>query len=61
MKYKGQALAKIEKLEHQIRALEVGINRGNSLDEIGAIIQNIKNVTESLRETISIEQDEWID
>jgi hypothetical protein len=61
MKYKGQALAKIEKLEHQIRALEVGINRGNSLDEIGATIQNIKNVTESLRETISIEQDEWID
>jgi hypothetical protein len=61
MKYKEQALAKVEKLEHQIRALEVGINRGNSLDEIGATIQNIKNVTESLRETISIEQDEWID
>ena len=61
MKYKEQALAKIEKLEHQIRALEVGINRGNSLNEIGATIQNIKNVTESLRETISIEQDEWID
>jgi hypothetical protein len=61
MKYKEQALAKIEKLEHQIRALEVGINRGNSLDEIGITIQNIKNVTESLRETISIEQDEWID
>ena len=59
MKYKEQALNKVEKLEHQIRALEVGINRGNSLEEILTTVENIKNLTESLRETISIEQDEW--
>lgn len=59
MKYKQQALTKIEKLEHQIRALEVGINRGNTLEEINQTIENIKNLTTSLRETISIEQDEW--
>lgn len=59
MKYKEQALTKVEKLEHQIRALEGGINRGSSLKEIAATITNIKNLVESLRETISIEQDEW--
>jgi len=59
MKYKQQALVKIEKLEHQIRALEVGINRGNTLEEINQTVENIKNLTTSLRETISIEHDEW--
>jgi hypothetical protein len=59
MKYKQQALVKIEKLEHQIRALEVGINRGNTLEEINLTIENIKTLTTSLRETISIEHDEW--
>lgn len=59
MKYKLQALSKVEKLEHQIRALEIAINRGSSLQEIEVIISKIKEVTGLLRDTISIENDEW--
>lgn len=59
MKYKPQALAKIEKLEHQVRALEIGINRGNTLEQINQTVENIKELTQSIRETISIENDEW--
>jgi DNA-binding FrmR family transcriptional regulator len=59
MKYKEQALNKIEKIEHQVRALEVSINRGNDLSEIVNTINNIKEAVEDLRGTISIENDEW--
>lgn len=59
MKYKLQALSKIEKVEHQIRALEIALNRGGSVQEVGLIVSKIKEMTESLRDTISIENDEW--
>lgn len=59
MKYKQQALAKVEKLEHQVRALEIGINRGHTLEQINTTIENIKSLTQGIRETISIENDEW--
>jgi len=59
MKYKQQALTKIQKIEHQIRALEIAINRGSSLNEINLIVSKIKELNESLSETISIENDEW--
>jgi hypothetical protein len=59
MKYKLQALSKIEKLEHQIRALEIALNRGGSVQEVGLIVSKIKEMTESLRDTVSIENDEW--
>jgi hypothetical protein len=59
MKYKLQALSKIEKLEHQIRALEIALNRSSSVQEVGLIVSKIKEMTESLRDTVSIENDEW--
>jgi UV DNA damage repair endonuclease len=59
MKYKLQTLSKIEKLEHQVRALEIAINRGNSVQEINVIVDRIKELTESIRNTVSIENDEW--
>jgi DNA-binding FrmR family transcriptional regulator len=59
MKYKSQALIKIQKIEHQIRALEIAINRGATIGEINDIIAKIKELNESLHETISIENDEW--
>ena len=59
MKYKQQALTKIQKLEHQVRALEIAINRGSSLNEINIIVAKIKELNNSLAETISIENDEW--
>jgi uncharacterized FlaG/YvyC family protein len=59
MKYKSQALAKIEKLEHQLKALEMGVHRSFPAEEVQKTIDNIKEIVESLRSTISIEYDEW--
>lgn len=59
MKYKSQSLSKIEKLEHQLRALEIDLNRGNSLNEIQVKVDTIKNLVQNLRDLISIEHDEW--
>jgi DNA-binding FrmR family transcriptional regulator len=59
MKYKEQALNKIGRIENQIRALEVAINRSSSLGEIVAAIENVKELVRSLHDTISIEHDEW--
>ena len=59
MKYKAQALAKIEKLENQFKALEMGVHRSFPADEIQKTIDNLKEIVESLRSTISIEHDEW--
>lgn len=59
MKYKLQALSKIEKLENQLKALEMGIHRSFSAEDVQKTIDSIKEVVESLRSTISIEHDEW--
>jgi hypothetical protein len=59
MKYKLQALSKVEKLEHQVRALEIALNRGSSVQDVSIILEKIKDLTQGLRDTISIENDEW--
>jgi hypothetical protein len=59
MKYKLQALSKVEKLEHQVRALEIALNRGSSVQDVNVILEKIKDLTQGLRDTISIENDEW--
>ena len=59
MKYKQQAISKLEKLENQLKVLEMGIHRSFPVDEIQKTIDNIKEIVDSLRGTISIENDEW--
>jgi hypothetical protein len=59
MKYKEQALNKIEKLENQFRTLEMGVNRGFPVNEIQKTIDTMKAIVEQLRSNISIESDEW--
>lgn len=59
MKYKSQAISKIEKLENQIRALEIGFHRSFPANEIQVMINNLKEILNSLKDTISIENDEW--
>jgi DNA-binding FrmR family transcriptional regulator len=59
MKYKQQALSKIEKIENQLRALEIDINRGGSVQQVNARMSMIKSLLEHLKDNISIEQDEW--
>jgi hypothetical protein len=59
MKYKQQALVKVEKLENQLKTLEMGVHRSFPADEVQKTIDNIKQLVESLRDTIFIENDEW--
>ena len=59
MKYKQQALSKIEKLENQLRALEIDVNRGNSVQQVNARLEMIKTLLQQLQDNISIENDEW--
>lgn len=59
MKYKQQALSKIEKLENQLRALEIDLNRGNSVQQVNARLEMIKTLLQQLQDNISIENDEW--
>jgi hypothetical protein len=59
MKYKIQALNKIEKIEHTIKAIEHGVHRGLTLEEIQANIERIKELVEDLKSNVTIENDEW--
>jgi len=59
MRSKEQALNKIEKLENQLKTLEMSVHRSFPPNEIQIVIDNIKAMVESLRSNISIEQDEW--
>jgi len=60
MKYKEQALTKIEKIESQLRALEISINRGGTVEAVMNTIGTIKALVENLRSNITIENDEWV-
>lgn len=59
MKYKQQSLAKIEKIENNIRALEITFSRGGSVNDIHNLLSTLKENVENLRNGITIEQDEW--
>lgn len=59
MKYKQQALSKLEKMENTIRSLEITFSRGGSVNDIKMLLSLLKENLENLRDTISIEQDEW--
>lgn len=59
MKYKQQALVKLEKMENVIRSLEITFSRGGSVNDIKMLLSLLKENLENLRDTISIEQDEW--
>jgi hypothetical protein len=59
MKYKEQALTKIEKLENKLKTLEMGIHRSFPVNEVQAVIDEIKDIVEALRSNISIENDQW--
>ena len=59
MKYKEQAITKIEKLESQIKLLEMSVNRSFSLERIHTIIDSIKDIVENLKDNINAEHDDW--
>jgi hypothetical protein len=61
MKYKEQALFKIEQVSNQISSIESGINRAISIGEIKSDIEGLKELIYNLQEIISIENDEWKD
>ena len=59
MKYKEQALTKIDKIESQIKALEMGVHRSHSVENIQITIDRIKELLSKLKDNISSEQDQW--
>jgi hypothetical protein len=58
MKYKEQALRKLERIEHKAAALESSISRGMDISTINQNFKELRESIESLRDTISIENDE---
>ena len=59
MKYKEQALSKIEQIRNQMRHLEFSLNRGLPAVEVKKVIDNIKDLIDRLDDTISNEEDSW--
>lgn len=55
MKYKELALQKIERLENQIKNLELALNR-NNIQEARNVMETVKQRVEDIRAQISIEQ-----
>ena len=59
MKYKEQALTKIDKIEYQIKALEMGIHRSHPVQEVQATVDRIKDLLSKLKDNINSEHDQW--
>lgn len=58
MKYKTQALSKIEQIQNRINALDGSISRAASFQEIKQLISSLKELVDNLHGTISNENDE---
>ncbi len=58
MKYKEQALKKIEKIDHKVAALESAISRNEDRSVVAGAFRDMREAVASLRDTISIENDE---
>ena len=58
MKYKEQALKKLEKIEHKVAALESAISRSEDRSVITGAFREMREAVANLRDTISIENDE---
>jgi hypothetical protein len=58
MKYKEQALKKIEKIDHKVAALESAISRSESMSVVANAFREMREAVANLRDTISIENDE---
>ena len=58
MKYKEQALKKCEKIDHKVAALESAIRRSEDMSVIAGAFREMREAVASLRDTISIENDE---
>lgn len=58
MKYKTQALSKIEQIQNRINAIDSSIGRAASIQEIKQLISSLKEMVDNLYGTISNENDE---
>jgi hypothetical protein len=58
MKYKEQALRKIEKIDHKVAALESAISRSEDVRIVANAFAELREAVSTLRDTISIENDE---
>jgi HAMP domain-containing protein len=58
MRYKTQALSKIEQIQNRINAIDSSISRAVSIQEIRQLISSLKEMVDNLHGTISNENDE---
>jgi DNA-binding FrmR family transcriptional regulator len=59
MKYKEQVLTKIDKIESQIKALEMGVHRSHSAQDVQLTIDRIKDLLSKLKDNVNSEHDQW--
>lgn len=59
MKYKEQSTDKLDKIESQIRFLEMAVNRSLPLENVHNHIGQIRELLDKLRDNINAEQDDW--
>jgi DNA-binding FrmR family transcriptional regulator len=59
MKYKEQVLTKIDKIEYQIKALEMGVHRSHPVNDIQATVDRIKDLLAKLKDNVNSEHDQW--
>lgn len=59
MRYREQALEKIARVENTLKRLEGTVNRGGKVVELEALVNELKERNEQLRELISLEHPTW--
>lgn len=58
MKYKKQAISKVEQIRNRINSLDSSIGRAASIQEIRQLIDSLKELVDDLHGTLSNENDE---
>jgi len=59
MKYKEQALRKVDRLDNKLKSLKTAMVNSPTFGEINNHMEQIKEEIQSLREIISIENDDF--
>jgi hypothetical protein len=59
MKYKNNVLDKLVQLESTVNKVYIQINRGGTQDSVNESIETLKEQIEKIRETVSLEGDDF--
>jgi len=59
MRYKNNVLDRLMTLDTAVNRVDVLVNRGGTQEQVNEGIEKVKEATESIREIISIEPDDF--